>query len=386
MYVQVRDIIARCEQCDKVKTSFSSRQFMFFPFPIQGMFYCWTCDLARELPQTSRGNVYIMIMIEHFSKWVELVVLSDKSSHSTNQAFLQQVLSRFGACAECLINQRSEFIGKFQNLLDHVLIDHLQTSRDHPQADSLQTCKKGLRNICFIKNKKDWNLALPYIAMGYIMSKHASLSHFSPYFLLFGRHPIPPSSIVVQMDQVVDLDSLATWARVITERDVLFRRVMHMAMENLSIAQHRNTLQYAHTRGGNYKPKVKKIDVGDFVYLQRQLNDTLDIFSSHIISRIKVIRPLGVLELQGANGHIIQNHSKNYVPCHLSNLDPTIITPTWIPPLDYPCQVCQRIDNADQMLFCDNCNGGHHLLCLKSELIQIPTGIWYYSSCYLVAP
>jgi hypothetical protein len=28
----------------------------------------------------------------------------------------------------------------------------------------------------------------------------------------------------------------------------LFRRVMPMAMENLSIAQHRNTLRYAHTR------------------------------------------------------------------------------------------------------------------------------------------
>jgi len=79
----------------------------------------------------------------------------------------------------------------------------------------VQTCKKGLRRICLIKNKEDWDLAPPYIAMGSRMSKHASLSHFSPYFLLFGRHPIPPSSIVAQMEHVVDLDSLATWAKVI---------------------------------------------------------------------------------------------------------------------------------------------------------------------------
>jgi hypothetical protein len=50
------------------------------------------------------------------------------------------------------------------------------------------------------------------------------------------------------MDQVVDLDSLATWAKVIVEKVALFKRVMPIAMENLSIAQHRNTLQYAHTR------------------------------------------------------------------------------------------------------------------------------------------
>jgi hypothetical protein len=102
----------------------------------------------------------------------------------------------------------------------------------------VQTCKKALRKICLTRNKEDCDLDLLYIAMGYRMSKHASLSHFSPYFLLFGRHPIPPSSIAAQMDQVVDLDSLTTWAKVIAERAALFRRVMPMAMENLSIAQH----------------------------------------------------------------------------------------------------------------------------------------------------
>jgi hypothetical protein len=103
---------------------------------------------------------------------------------------------------------------------------------------------------------------------------------------------------------------------------------MPMAMENLSIAQHWDTLRYTHTQGGAYKPKVRQFDVGDFVYLQRQLNDTLDISSGRIILKIKTIRSSGVLELQGANGRIIRDHSKNYAPCHLPNLDPTIITST----------------------------------------------------------
>ncbi len=176
-------------------------------------------------------------------------MLSDKSSHNTNQAFLQHVLNRFGAYAECLTNQGSKFKGKFQDLLDHALINHCQTLRDHPQVDGLvermvQTYKKGLQKICLVRNKEDWDLALPYIAMSYRMSKHTYLFHFSPYFLFFGRHPIPPSSIVAQMDQVVDLDSPATWAKVTAERAVVFRRVMPMAMENLSIAQHRDTLWY----------------------------------------------------------------------------------------------------------------------------------------------
>jgi hypothetical protein len=52
-------------------------------------------------------------------------------------------------------------------------------------------------------------------------------------FYFLGDIPFHP-----QMDQVVDLDSPTTWARVIVERAALFKRVMPMAMENLSIAQH----------------------------------------------------------------------------------------------------------------------------------------------------
>jgi hypothetical protein len=70
-----------------------------------------------------------------------------------------------------------------------------------------------------------------------------------------------------------------------------------MAMENLSIAQHRNTLQYTHTWGGSYKLKVRQFDVSDFVYLQQQPNDNLDNSFSRTILRIKVIRPSSVLEL-----------------------------------------------------------------------------------------
>ncbi len=180
------------------KISFSFRQFTLFPLPIQGMFYRWSCDLIGELPQTSKGNVYNMIMIEHFSKWVKLIALLDKSSHITNQAFLQQVLSRFGACAECLTNQGSKFRRECQYLLDHALIDHRRTSRDHPQADGLvermvQTYKKGLWKICLTRNKEDWGLALPYIAMGYKMSNTPLCLILLTFYFLgdISFHPLP---------------------------------------------------------------------------------------------------------------------------------------------------------------------------------------------------
>jgi hypothetical protein len=182
-----------------MKNSFSSRQLTLFPFPIQGMFYRWSCDLAKELPQTSKGNVYIMIMIEHFSKWVELVMLPDKSSHSTSQAFLQQVLSRFGACTECLTDQGSKFKGKFQDLLYHALIDHRWTSRDHPQVNGLaermvQTCKKGFLQFASLGTKRigTWpSLTLPWVT-GCPNTRLCLISLLTFYFLGdIPFHPLP---------------------------------------------------------------------------------------------------------------------------------------------------------------------------------------------------
>ncbi len=122
------------------------------------------------------------------------------------------------------------------------------------------------------------------------------------------------------------------------------------------------------------------------MYLQQQPNDTLDTSSNRNILRIKAIRPSSVLELQGVDDRTIRDHSKNCAPYHLPNLDPTIITSTWIPPLDYPCQVCQRTNDADQMLLCDNYNGGYHLFCFKSEFTQVLADNWYCSSCSLTTP
>jgi transposase-like protein len=91
-------------------------------------------------------------MIEHFSKWIELVALPEKLSEGAAYSFLDRVLSRFGAPAEVLTDQEREFLGEFQTLCEQAMIDYRTTSRDHPEADGLaermvQTVKRGLRRF-----------------------------------------------------------------------------------------------------------------------------------------------------------------------------------------------------------------------------------------------
>jgi transposase-like protein len=67
-------------------------------------------------------------MVEHFSKWIELVALPDKSNEGVAYSFLNRVLSHFGAPVEVLTDQGTEFLGDFQDLLNKCLIDHRTTS------------------------------------------------------------------------------------------------------------------------------------------------------------------------------------------------------------------------------------------------------------------
>ena len=78
------------------------------------------------------------------------------------------------------------------------------------------------------------------------------MATYSPYELLYGREPILPSSVREKLASVVDLDDPDVWAQCLHDRAEFFKRAMAMAMENLSIAQHRDTLRYARIRSGAY--------------------------------------------------------------------------------------------------------------------------------------
>jgi hypothetical protein len=76
-------------------------------------------------------------MIEHFSKWLELIPLYDCNNEGAMYAFLDRVLSRFRAAAKVLIDQGTKFCGEFQKLCEKTLIDHHTTSQDCFEIDGL---------------------------------------------------------------------------------------------------------------------------------------------------------------------------------------------------------------------------------------------------------
>ena len=133
--------------------------------------------------------------------------------------------------------------------------------------------KRALRKCLCDGGGQQWDELLPYIAMGYRMSKQKSVG-YSPYFLMFGRDPIFQS----RHQPLVELTSNHSDEEMrvfLNDRGQTFKRVMPLAMRNLAIAQQRDVERYRSVRGQGWdRPKVSFIP-GDYVLLKQETKHSL---------------------------------------------------------------------------------------------------------------
>ena len=98
-------IIKACLSCARVKAGFRESGKELHPLIIRALGYRWGVDLAGPLALTKASNKWVLVCIEHFTKWVEQMPLPSKSSRDLARGLLQGVLSRYGAPGEILTDQ-----------------------------------------------------------------------------------------------------------------------------------------------------------------------------------------------------------------------------------------------------------------------------------------
>ncbi|GAQ89928.1 hypothetical protein with integrase and ribonuclease H-like domains [Klebsormidium nitens] len=163
-----------------------------------------------------------------FSKTVALVPTRDKEPSTvvgtvdvlvlTQEAFTQEVLTRFGAPTEVVTDRGGEFAAEFQACLDAAL---------HTDVAG------GI-------------LAVP---------AHVRAGTTVPGAI---KVEVAKSLDMDNEEQTLDLDNEERLVALVAQRAKLFERWVPMAMGNLEIAHHwhRDTLRYAQTRNGAWKPEA----------------------------------------------------------------------------------------------------------------------------------
>ena len=100
--------------CARTKAGFRLEGKELQPLALQGIMYRWGIDFASPLPKTERGNQYVLVCIEHCTKWIEIITLPSKSSGNVARSVVENILARFGVPGEILTDQGTEFQGEFK--------------------------------------------------------------------------------------------------------------------------------------------------------------------------------------------------------------------------------------------------------------------------------
>ncbi|GAX74744.1 hypothetical protein CEUSTIGMA_g2191.t1 [Chlamydomonas eustigma] len=379
-------VVKSCQACSCTKVSFNSQSPVLHPLPIRGLMYRWSLDTAGPFEPTSRGHTRVLVCVEHFSKFVEVFPLKDKSSAEIAYHFLHGVIARYGAPAEVLTDGGGEFQAEFDDLLLKCLIDHRVTSPHHPEANGaserfVKTVKTGIaRYVESTGSTSEWDLFLPWIAYGYRVTPHES-TKLSPYKLVYAIDPIMPSSAREHLTAPISYDDPEIAAKsVLDYRSLLLAEHCATAGQNLLITQHRDTLRYAKLRSGAYMPQLREFKLGQFVYIKD--HDSMHDSAKSLILRVKEVRPSGVLILMGRDNKTLAVNSKHCTPCHLPITEIEEASLVFAKPtIDLPCEKCNMPHDDHVMVLCDSCNRGYHIYCLTPPLTTVPPGIWVCPEC-----
>ena len=176
-------------------------------------------DICGPLHVSKSGNKYIIVIMDYFTKWTELIPVVDHTAETVAYELVTKVFSRIGIPQTLHSDQGRDFLSKlFTETCRLFGIHKTQTSPWRPQSDGLverlnRTLGSMLRQYVN-ESQTDWDYWLPFICMAYNSSEQTS-TKFSPYFLMFGREmrmpvelilPQPESDILGEMENYSELN------------------------------------------------------------------------------------------------------------------------------------------------------------------------------------
>jgi transposase InsO family protein len=148
-------------------------------------------DFIGPIRESKKGNRYILVITDYFTKWPEAYALREASTKEAAKILVTKIFPRHGLPKKILSDQGSQFTSNlFSELLEEMKIKKMQTTAYHPQCDGqverLNSVLKTQITIFCDQRQFDWDEWLPLVLLAYRRTKH-SVTGYSPYFMLHGR-------------------------------------------------------------------------------------------------------------------------------------------------------------------------------------------------------
>ena len=196
MRADVKAFISKCGFC-LVHSPFT-RDWRWLSLPIGTPFEVVAADIFGPLRPTSRGNSHILVLIDHHTRWVELVPMPEPTAELVAQAIFEQWISRWGVMRALLSDNGRQFTARLlRQLTDKFGIKRIFASPYNPRGNAIvesymRSLKTALK-LCVEVFQKDWDYALQAAALAYRSTPH-TVTGLSPYFLVTGQEVVLPLS------------------------------------------------------------------------------------------------------------------------------------------------------------------------------------------------
>ena len=162
----------------------------------------WAWDIIGPLPVTSRGNRYILVVTDAFSKWVEAFALEDQTAETCAKCLVKEMISRYGYPLDLLSDQGRNFESQiFAELCQLLGIRKIRTSPRHPQSNGqVERFKKTLIPMIrpYLQGEQtNWDINLHLLTSAYRSTRHES-TRYTPNMLMFRREVRLPGEIITE--------------------------------------------------------------------------------------------------------------------------------------------------------------------------------------------
>ena len=282
----VRGCIRECERCQRVKAApgipRASRMLNR-----ASMWATVAFDFFGPLPRTQRGNQYILVGIDHFSRWPEAVPTRVATSAVVAEFLHARIIAQHGTPKELLTDHGTHFASQvIARLCQRYGIRRLMSTPYTPQSNGIVERFMGyLKNalIALIDQKpKTWDEHLSAVLFAYRATPHPETGE-SPFYMNKGYDPVIPElrALALPCEQLIP----SGW------HDTLL--TARTALEKIIVQQQEMLANQAAQRGTRFEKGQLVLMKRTPTELQQQHTKLTDKFDH--VSRVVRVLPSGVV-------------------------------------------------------------------------------------------
>nr|GEY83282.1 reverse transcriptase domain-containing protein [Tanacetum cinerariifolium] len=147
IYKDAHEFVKNCDSCQRQGKISQHDEMPRTSIQICEIFDVWGIDFICPFP-SSRGNKYILVVVDYLSKWVEAKALPTNDARVVCK-FLKSLFARFGAPRAIISDRRTYFCNdQFAKVMLKYGVTHRLSSAYHPQTSGqVEVSNRGLKTI-----------------------------------------------------------------------------------------------------------------------------------------------------------------------------------------------------------------------------------------------